>query len=193
MTRNQIDWQNMLISGKRQSEEARHNLVSEKELNRSNLAREFLSQQEVENKINQLQESIRHNKQAEWLQDFKNREDVRHNQVAETNAALQVAYTHMDNAAKNEIQKSWNQVMSSINTLELMEKQRHNKSTEELSSTDLSLKEQRNVDDYNVAMRNWQNVRDRLELDTFMAPFSGTRQVAGSMKDVGQMLAQFVK
>lgn len=191
MTRNQIDWQNMLISGHRQKEEARHNIVTETELRRSNLAREDLTQQEIENKINVLKESQRSNRMNEWLTDFRNQETKRHNEMSEMNDALNIAYQHMDRQAVNAVQKSYNDLSLAIRDLERSDKLY-------LGKANLDVEDNKRINNYEVALKNleatWAKYNldaalndarlSNIKADTFGKYAKGGRDIAGGVKDV---------
>lgn len=150
MTRNQIDWQNMLISGRRHKEDARHNLATETELNRSNLAREYLSEQEIEVKRRSLNESIRHNRIGEWLEKFKADETKRHNEMDETRNMLNVQLQHMDRAEANSITRAFNELSLATRELERLDKMY-------LGTKELDIKDRQVVNNYQVALKNWEN------------------------------------
>lgn len=147
MTRNQIDWQNMLISGRRQTEDARHNLATETELIRSNKRREYLNAKEIGVKADNLEEAIRHNKMSEYLDDFKNNEIKRHNQMAEAKDNLQVQLQHLDRAEANRINESFNDLNVAQRDMERIENARHNKRVEDTQVIQVS-------NNYRVALRN---------------------------------------
>lgn len=191
MTRNQIDWQNMLISGKRQSEDARHNLATEFETKRSNLAREYLTGDEIRVKRDNLEEAMRHNKVSEWLDDFRNQEAKRHNQVDEARDMLNVSLQHLDRAEANRVNDSFNQLTAATRELERVDKKAN-------MEANVSISYDKVLKDYRIALKNWENNAARLKLDQEMLPYSkwatGTQafgNVARGIKDVAGLFTVF--
>lgn len=154
MTRNQIDWQNMLIAKSRASEEARHNLVNERlqsdaqsEARRSNMARESIQLKQADTEFAKLQEAIRNNDVVNYLNRLRNDETVRSNLANEANQRLNISTTHLDRAEANKITKDWNQVQKSIKNLELL-------TNKNLKKQELLNQAEKIANDYEIAKGN---------------------------------------
>lgn len=200
MTRNQIDWQNMLISGQRQKEDVRHNVASEIEARRSNLAKEKLTSKDLANKQKSLDEAIRHNQVSEWLDNFRNTETQRHNQMDELRNELNVQLQHADRAQTNAINKAFNDISAATRELERMDKRENMENTVDIARDKI-------VNDYNLALANLRNEVNKTEIsaskapseisrnkgDTFRSYASGAQSIVDSVgksiKSVAELLA----
>lgn len=198
MTRNQIDWQNMLISGRKQSEDARHNRIFETETQRANKARENLSRLEIGVKQGTLEEAIRHNRVDEWLADFRNEEQKRHNQISEANELIKANIISSDTRRGQDVQKSLGILTNATRKLELLEK-----TWNDFRGTN----NQKNkiLKDYDIAKKNYNLALSKFGLDKEKLPYekwekgtqafsnigSGIGRITESVKDVAGLFSMF--